>query len=546
MSTQTVRKTPTSLLGPWLVWGFAGIVVLTAMLGVAMWVVPRFAPAWVAAHSPFFEHVLYALEQDTDGSNQAFGGMSDRLWEWNEHAAWTMRRRLENLSPTANGTIDAELLQVMCSRDSIQELAQAHMPPAAAAEWAAHYMERQQDDLQACGELLLNNPQAHLHSYGANCLGALANRRSRQKLEAHLNDADAYVAHAVRDALQQIHDPASVPVLCQAVLHASDPHPLQFLRLIDALVTVVPEEHLLTVLAHPSRYVRGWAFSHLEKQRTAAAVPVLLRLAADEDPSVAKRARNLLLSGNADEEMRLLIDALSMGDVQSRAGSAWVLSALGDRRAVLPLLDLLVRTEGFIEPAVEGALLDCFPADSDAELQAGFAHRSGTVRAWIARRLGVRRLPDAPEFLLAHVDDPEPQVRAAIYRALGELRARDALPVLQRAMDSGVIFERAAAIRALGDMKDPAYLRTLSNLLQAKERRLRQAAAQALGALGDPTAMAELRLAQDDLEPAVREAVRQALEQLSGDGQELRAVEGRRLQEFAEPAAPSSTPAPVP
>ncbi|HEX3135080.1 MAG TPA: HEAT repeat domain-containing protein [Planctomycetota bacterium] len=550
MSTQTLRRTTTTLVGPWLVWGSTAVMTVLILALLAMWLAPRWAPAWVATYSPFFAQVVYAVEQEAAPPAGDFTDASEvarlRLWSWNEDAAGVLRRRLEAAPSSYEGTVEAFLLEVMCSTEAIREQAEAHMSPAAAAAWADRYRENQREDLLAAGMLLLRNSQVYTQRSGVNCLGALGDRRARVDLEAHLADPDVWMVGIVRDALERLGDPAAIPALCQAMMRSKDLHPLAFLGTIGRLVEVVPEAQLVIILKHPSRFVRLWALNHLGPQRTVASLPVLVRLAAEEDESVARNARQLLIQGRSMADIDGLLGLLRSDDKQIRAGSAWVLATLGDRRAVPALLNLLVRTEGFIEPAVEDALLACLPADSDADLHAGFAHPSGTVRAWIARRMGIRRLPDAPAFLLAQVNDPEPQVRAAIYRALGELRVRDALPLLQRAMATGVVFECAAAIRALGDMGDPAYSRALSELLTARERRLRQAAAQALGALGDPAAAEALRLAQDDPEPAVREAVRQALEQLSRDQHELHTVEGQRLQEFVEPASTSTPSVPAP
>lgn len=550
MSTQTQEKPPTTLLGPWLVWGAASVVTLLILVLLAMWLVPRFAPVWVATHSPFFVQVLYAVERESATPGVSNTDAADvalyRMWVWDRHAAGVLRRRLEAAPATYDGMLEANLLQVMCERTSIRVQAAEHMSPVAAEAWADRYRENQRDDLLAAGLLLVRSPQLYHQRAGINCLGDLGDRRALPDVEAHLSHPEEWMARIAREAVERIGDPASIPALCQTMMRSKDSHPMEYLATIDRMEVTVPEDQLAMILGHPSRFVRLWALNRLGAQRTATSFSALARLAADEDERVAMSARTVLMVGINAADIESLLGLLRSDDKLVGSGSALVLSALGNRRAVPPLLDLLVRTEGFIEPAVEAALLACLPADSDAELQAGFVHRSGTVRAWIARRIGVRRLPDAPAFLLAHVEDPEPQVRAAIYRALGELHVREVLPRLRQALASDVMVERVAAIRALGDLQDPTALRALSELLQAKERRLRQAAAQALGELGDPAAMPELRRVQNDPEPAVREAVRQALEHLSGDAPELRAVEGRRLQEFVEPVPPPTVPEPSP
>ncbi len=49
------------------------------------------------------------MDQDTDRAQQAFDRVPDRLWQWNEHAAHTLRRRLDTSDPKFNGTNEAEL-----------------------------------------------------------------------------------------------------------------------------------------------------------------------------------------------------------------------------------------------------------------------------------------------------------------------------------------------------------------------------------------------------------------------------------------------------
>ncbi len=121
------------------------------------------------------------------------------------------------------------------------------------------------------------------------------------------------------------------------------------------------------------------------------------------------------LAGMGDVAVESLIEALSVGDGETRMKAAWALGEIGDRRALEPLAAALGDTEA-------------------------------RVREKAALALGKIGEAEAVEALLGHLDDPDEAVREAVSRSLQELgwRPEEAVAAVAAAAVSAA--EEAAAV----------------------------------------------------------------------------------------------------
>lgn len=143
----------------------------------------------------------------------------------------------------------------------------------------------------------------------------------------------------------------------------------------------------------------------------------------------------------------LLTEGITSGDWWSRREAAWVLGALGDRRATLRLLDLLDDPS----PAV------------------------GASAAW---SLGQLDAPIAVEPLIDVLDGGDEIVRAAVVEALGSLAGRIsplderldlALDTLIVMLQDGDLAVRHAALDALAELQEnPSARRALKALMNSR------------------------------------------------------------------------------
>ncbi len=186
------------------------------------------------------------------------------------------------------------------------------------------------------------------------------------------------------------------------------------------------------------------------------------------------------------ESFGVLLRRLEHADLAVRAKAARALGALGDKRAVEPLIAVL-------KPARDRR-----------------QHGLLTAAAEALGELGDRR---AAKPLLALLEQPY-GARRELARALGKVGgsvARDALMRLAKSEDSQA---RAWAAEGLGLLGDPGAVHTLVDLLRDRSPTTRFRAAEALRSLGRP-AVGPVIAALREERPAVRAAVAEALDLLA-------------------------------
>ena len=269
--------------------------------------------------------------------------------------------------------------------------------------------------------------------------------------------------------------------------------------------------------------------------------PLLIERLHDRSPLVQEQAANVLLALTPLAAARFegLIGALESQNSLKRQVVIKLLADLGDRRAIEPLLSLLLgmryptgaaneeREE--LRLAVTAALGRLYPLGELTRL----GNPNPLVRAESAEALGYLRDKRTIDPLMTALWDQDAEVRVAVAKALGELasdsEAAPALDEVKRAITPLLIAlrDKEASVRvavalALGEMgRLPAsevsrIIEPLASKLSDEEPEVRIAVARALAQFSDSRVINPLLMALEDEVPEVRMVVANALERLQG------------------------------
>ena len=198
------------------------------------------------------------------------------------------------------------------------------------------------------------------------------------------------------------------------------------------------------------------------------------------------------MTGSARHDLTLLTQALREGTRDQRVSAAITLGNLGERRAVVPLIDALhdpdnmvwhfatealgqigdVRAyvplvEAFTDPDYHNVARTA--ADSVGRLKGvpldplvtALQHKHRNVRYCAASALYDLNDKRAVDALLSALDDEDWQVRQVAAAALGNLGDKRAIEPLTKALDDAEVSVRSVALAALRKLGDPAALATL-------------------------------------------------------------------------------------
>jgi HEAT repeat protein len=199
-----------------------------------------------------------------------------------------------------------------------------------------------------------------------------------------------------------------------------------------------------------------------------------------------------------------LIDILGRED---SLGAAWALGELGDSRAIRPLLNAFPTAEPGYAQAILGSLGKLKAEEGLELLFAQLAGPNSHMRYWAALALGDFGDERALDPLIAAFEDAietgeRSRDRQSIAFALGKLKHPRAIDTLLHALTHENRLVRSDAASALIFSNSPEAIMPLIRALDDEASNVRMAAAQTLGALGDERALAalqaaKLRLAQD-------------------------------------------------
>lgn len=344
-----------------------------------------------------------------------------------------------------------------------------------------------QAEVRKAAEAMLTDPRPTPRREAASVLGGLGKApTSRAMVNILLSDPDPRVRQAAAYSVGRSLVDADRPVLEPALVQAAQPQNPAELReaaiwSLGQIGGPAAERRLRAALNDPDARVKRTAVEKLGEQKVRAAVPELMRLLADPK-----------------------------GEAAVRVAAATALGAIGDSRAVNPLLVALKDDNVYVRGEAEKALalLKAPPASSDAVSLLG--DRSPRVRAEAAQRLGGVRDPEVTSKLIALLNDDDNEVRQA---AIGSLsRNPDARSVRQltAALQSSSFQTRQGAVAALGLMGDATAAPLLLARLEDPSGAVRAEAVRALGRLGQAEAPAVLEAARDR-DPSVRLALVETL-----------------------------------
>jgi HEAT repeat protein/cyclophilin family peptidyl-prolyl cis-trans isomerase len=254
--------------------------------------------------------------------------------------------------------------------------------------------------------------------------------------------------------------------------------------------------------------------------------PDLVRLLADAEPRVRRRAALAIGRVGLREGVQPVVALLADGDAEVRQMAAFALGLIGDKSARDPLVTALADQSPLVQSSAAEALgLIGDPDAADAIgrmvsqiVQAGSLApppgddedtRRDTPAA--AFRLGVFALVRIKAYgpLAGAVLDEAGQPRVhwwPVAYALQRLEDKRALPALLSLAKDSNPFARAFAVKGLGVLKDRAAMPVLMTLLSSGDRGVLVETIRALGRLGDSAAVAPLlKIVQaSDTDPSVR------------------------------------------
>ena len=165
------------------------------------------------------------------------------------------------------------------------------------------------------------------------------------------------------------------------------------------------------------------------------------------------------------------------------------------------------------------------------------SRKSGSVRGYAARMLGIESEEQIVPFLLDALESADPQVRREAVRALGEIKDPAALEGLSAALGDDDEETREDAARSLGLLKIPEAAPALAGALSAPSAVVRAAAAEALWGMAG--SMSWRGMGQDtgvDAREAMLRALLSSVPGLAGalrdDDEDVREQAARALGRF--------------
>ena len=275
-------------------------------------------------------------------------------------------------------------------------------------------------------------------------------------------------------------------------------------------VEAVPE--IITAANHRLPSVRCAAARALGKIGDRRAVrPVADLLVRDSDSDVRNSAVFALGQLSGPEAAARLIEVMADSQPRVRARVAMSLGEVGGSEAKARLIEAMGDPKPDVRREVALALGKVGGPEARSRLIEAMADSDEHVRGRVAWELGKFGGPEATARLIEAMTDSEPTVREAAAATLGHIGDVVATNVLMRALEDKEDNVRVAAARALGHICESQCLPRLIELLKDPAKEVRDTAARALGEMGDPAAVDPLLAAVKDTDGDVRRAAVLAL-----------------------------------
>jgi len=309
---------------------------------------------------------------------------------------------------------------------------------------------------RALEQCLANNAIPSLRSHCADLLGVIGDRSALPSLWVALEDWEPSVRGDVIDALAKIPDGRSLPRLLQAFARADENSENRNAILTALGVIGDPKavEVLRRELAHPSSDTRRIvAFRALWRSRSlwprGLLIDELDRAIRSDDSAVVYDAILRASELRSPRLVAALLKRIKDPNADTRNKAVYALGLTGDRRAALPLRELLVGTRDArllnnIAFALERLDKEAF----FTEIGRLAVHPQAIIRLNAAFVLGDLKRADALPLLAAALSDASLEVKQ---QALAGLRDSPAgvAPLLERSLGDPNPLVRRAAVTAL-------------------------------------------------------------------------------------------------
>ena len=308
---------------------------------------------------------------------------------------------------------------------------------------------------------------------------------------------------------------ASAPVAPQAAQPAGPPFEQKMawiLRLEDQRLLRDPAPQVAPASPVPGADAKG------RKTQVVALPPLppdLVRLLADREPRIRRRAALAVGRVGLPEGVAPLVVLLADADVEVRQMAAFGLGLIGDKQAHDPLVAALADPS----PLVQGSAAEALGLIGDASA----ADAIGTMVSKIVQSGALAQTAKAPSVDDdATRDSPESAFRLGVYAlvrlkaygplaaavldgsaqprvhgwpvafALSRLEDKRSQPALMTLVKDPDPYTRAFAVKGLGALKDRASVSTIVPLVESGDRAVAIEAIRALGRIGDSSAIPPL------------------------------------------------------
>ena len=306
-------------------------------------------------------------------------------------------------------------------------------------------------------------------------------------------------------ALRLIGGPDSVPVLSELVLKTETTDAARFA--LERIPASEAGQALLAVLDKSNGDIRRGVIFSLGERKSAAAVPVLGRLASGKDVLLASDAVKALGKVGGPDAVRALTAALGKAGPQlkSEAASALLLAAEGSMKAgAAAIYDTLVAANlppVMRQAAFKGKIATAGDAGKDLILKA-LSGKDAVLYApaisMVPGNFGAGEVGQVADLFARLPEDARVQLTAV----LGGYPADAARPYLLTAAESPSLPVRLAALRSIektGDAKPVAFLATkAARTLGAEQDAARETLARLKGSEVDAAILAHLAKTSDE------------------------------------------------
>jgi len=323
----------------WLIIIGVGLLVVQALLVLAWWKLPEWAPRWVAEHSPWPEPALRALRS---GSSDVAETVERRLLDWGPAIAPALRRAFDRIEPDLRSRV-LQLASALARREGIQPgtTFQSTDPRMlSVAEISATREELVQLALAA-----LQDGSGFLPMNAAYLLMPLQDARAVEPFAAYLNGRptplDEDLVPLVR-LLGTLRDPRAVPALISVLPIRHKPHPAVEEALAEC-TTAAAVDAVIVATSHAHAVVRMWAAQQYTRLPQSPAFDArMLALIADPERQVCLAAITAAVSAHLSAAgPALLAVAQHSDDPATRLSAVTALGDLADLQAVDGLCALL-------------------------------------------------------------------------------------------------------------------------------------------------------------------------------------------------------------